>query len=72
MVEVIWTNNAIEDLNEIGDYIAKDSIRYAVKTVEDLFYSTEILESHPKAGPVVEELSNEAIRQLIIGNFRII
>ncbi len=72
MVEVIWTDNALEDINEIGDYIANDSIRYAEKTVEDLFFSTEILESHPKAGSVVPELSNKDIRQLIVGNFRIV
>ena len=72
MVEVIWTDNALEDLDEIGEYIANDSIRYAEKTVGDLFFSTEILESHPKAGPVVPELSNKSIRQLIVGNFRIV
>ncbi len=25
MVEINWTNLAIKDLNDIGDYIAKDS-----------------------------------------------
>ena len=33
MVEVIWTDNAIEDLNDIGEYIARDSERYAEITV---------------------------------------
>ena len=50
MVEVIWTDNALKDLDEIGEYISNNSVRYAEKTVEDLFLSTEILESHPKAG----------------------
>ncbi|MEX0981981.1 MAG: type II toxin-antitoxin system RelE/ParE family toxin [Bacteroidales bacterium] len=72
MVEVIWTDNALKDLDEIGEYISNNSVRYAEKTVEDLFFSTEILESHPKAGPVVRELSNTSIRQLIVGNFRIV
>lgn len=72
MVKIIWTDNAIQDLHEIGEYIAKDSIHYARKTVEDLFYSADILESHPKAGKILEELGLEEIRQLIIGNFRII
>ncbi|MCA1746340.1 MAG: type II toxin-antitoxin system RelE/ParE family toxin, partial [Bacteroidales bacterium] len=68
----IWTDNALKDLDEIGEYISNDSVRYAEKTVEDLFFSTEILESHPKAGPVVPELPNISIRQLIVGNFRIV
>ncbi len=72
MVKIIWTNNAIEDLNDIGEYIAKDSIRYAEKTVEDLFYATDILEKHPKAGKMVLEFSLENIRELIVANFRIV
>jgi plasmid stabilization system protein ParE len=29
MVEIKWTDFAIENLNDIGDYIEKDSFRYA-------------------------------------------
>jgi plasmid stabilization system protein ParE len=31
MDKVVWTDTAIQDLNDIGDYIAKDSERYAKK-----------------------------------------
>jgi toxin ParE1/3/4 len=34
MVKVIWTDSAIMDLNDIGDYIAQDSERFAALTVE--------------------------------------
>ena len=50
MAEVKWTDQALVDLNDIGDYISKDSVRYAEITVQKLFYSTEILESQPFAG----------------------
>jgi len=71
MVKVIWTDAAIQDLNDIGNYIAKDSQRYAEVTVERLFISVDILEKHPKAGKLVPEIENEFIRELIRGNFRI-
>ena len=29
MVRIVWTEVSIEDLKEIFDYIAKDSVRYA-------------------------------------------
>lgn len=29
MVKVVWTDQAILDLDDIGDYIAKDSLKYA-------------------------------------------
>jgi len=56
MVKVIWTDSAIQDLNDIGDYIAKDSQRYAELTVERLFTSVDILEKHPMAGNLFPNL----------------
>ena len=72
MAEVIWTDNAIEDLNDIGEYIAKDSERYAEITVLKLFSSVDILETHPKKGFMVPEFRDESIRQIIVGNYRIV
>lgn len=72
MVEVKWTDNAIEDLNDIGEYIAKDSERYAEITVLKLFTSVDILESYPKKGFMVPEFRDESIRQLILDNYRIV
>lgn len=72
MVKIVWTDNAINDLNDIGDYIAKDSVRYAEITVLELFESVDILEEHPKAGPMVPEFEDEAFRQIIRGSYRIV
>ena len=72
MVKVIWTESALSDLNDIGEYISKDSVRYAELTVSNLFESSEILETHPKAGKKVPELNNDAFRELIRGSYRII
>ena len=72
MAEVIWTESALSDLDDIGDHISKDSIRYAELTVSKLFESPDILELNPMAGKMVPELQNESIRQLTKGSFRII
>ena len=72
MAEIVWTESALNDLDDIGDYIAKDSARYAELTVAKLFESPDILETYPLAGKMVPELQNEAIRQLIIGSYRMI
>ena len=60
MAEVIWSDSAIQDLNDIGEYISKDSEKYAEITVSQLFSSTDILEDHPKAGKVVAEFEIES------------
>lgn len=72
MVKVIWTDNAVLDLDDIGAYIAKDSIRYAELTVSELFESVDILESYPNAGTIVQEFNDEKFRQIVKGNYRII
>ena len=72
MVKIIWTDSAIQDLNDIGDFIAKDSVRYAEITVDKLFYSVNILEQHPFAGKITPEFEDETIRELIRGNYRIV
>lgn len=72
MVEVIWTDNAIADLNDIGEYIAKDSERYAELTVLKLFTAPDILEDNPRRGSIVPEFRDSSIRQLIVGNYRVV
>ena len=63
MVKVVWTESALSDLNDIGEFIGRDSVRYAELTVARLFESTNILETHPKAGKKVPELNNNSFRE---------
>ena len=72
MVKIIWTDSAIDDLNDIGEYIAKDSERYAQITVEKLFNAVDILLEHPRVGKIVPEFGNEMLRELVMGNYRIV
>jgi plasmid stabilization system protein ParE len=72
MVKLIWTDQAINDLGDIGDYIAENSEKYAKLTVKKLFERTDILKTFPQAGRVVPEKNEENVRELIEGNYRII
>ena len=72
MVKIKWTDFAIENLIDIGDYIEKDSYFYAQRVVNNLFNSVDILEQHPYAGRIVPEFNNVNIRELIRGNYRIV
>jgi toxin ParE1/3/4 len=62
MVKIIWTDSAIQDLNDIGEYISKNSIRYAEITVDKLFNEVTILEQYPYAGKITPEFEDETIR----------
>ena len=72
MVNVIWTETAIEDLKLIHEYISKDSKLYADRFVEKIITRVKQLENFPKSGRVVPEFNSKIIRELIEGNYRII
>ena len=65
-------NFCLQDLDDIAIYIAKDSLKYAEITVNELFESVNILENHPRAGVIVIEFKDEHLRQLNRGSYRIV
>jgi plasmid stabilization system protein ParE len=72
MVKLIWTDQAIDDLGDIGDYIAGSSEKYAKLTVKRLYEKVDILKQFPQAGRIVPEKNEESVRELIEGNYRVI
>jgi toxin ParE1/3/4 len=71
-IEVRWTLSALDDIESIAEFIARDSIHFASIQIEKFFLRSEILETYPLAGRVVPELAKDSIRELIEGNYRII
>ncbi len=72
MVKLVWTDQSIADLRDIGDYIAQDSEQHAKFTVKKIFERVNILKEFPQAGRIVPEKNEETIRELIEGSYRII
>ena len=72
MVEVILSDFAIVDMQEIYDFIAKDSPHYAEKQIDKFIERIEILERYPLSGKVVPEYGIENRRELVEGDYRII
>jgi len=72
MVEVKWTDQSIDDINNIAEFIAKDSVKYAQLQVRIFFETCKILEQFPNTGRIVPEKGKENIRELIVGSYRII
>ena len=71
-MRVHWTNTAIEHLQAIYDYIAKDSPVYAQRMVDRLTKRSEQISSFPLSGRIVPEYEAEDIRELIEKPYRII
>ena len=63
---------AQNDLNKIIDYIAQDSLEYALLFYEQVREKVENLTRFPKMGRKVPELDDPNIRELILRNYRLI
>ena len=72
MAEIRWTLQASSDLEDITSFIAQDSEYYASFFASNVLHSVERLVEFPASGRVVPESGNSAIREIILGNYRII
>jgi len=72
VAQLRWTLASQQDLIEIGDFIARDSIVFAVSSVERLVAAAEGLPASPLSGRVVPEYHREDLRELIVRNYRLV
>lgn len=70
--ELIWSEEALEDINSIATYIEKDSPIYAKAVVSKFFEMADALFDFPKLGRVVPELNQENIREFFAYSYRLI
>jgi toxin ParE1/3/4 len=71
MAQIIWSESALNDLNEIAEYIAIDKILAAENLVKNVFSSIERLEQHPNSGRKIPELKKSRYREVIVNPCRI-
>jgi addiction module RelE/StbE family toxin len=73
VIEVRWSDPALDDIEAIRDYIAKDSPFYARRFIERVFEHVEKLNDFPMMGRLVPEAEDRKdIRELIYQGYRII
>lgn len=66
MAEVIWTDPALDQLEEIAEYIALDKPDAASSLVKAIFSTVERLEQFPESGHVQAELPDSIYRELYV------
>lgn len=73
MVTVVdWSPEAIEDLDSIVGYIAKDSQFYAKAVVNKILLVAKEVPEYPYLGRAVPEIGNEQIRERFVYSYRLI
>jgi len=71
-MKLIWTEESLNKLIEIEEFIAEDNPIIAAEFIEYLIGKAERIIENPNSGRVVPEFSNPRIRELIQKNYRIV
>ena len=70
--KVVWSYEAVADLESLAEYIARDSSFYAASFVREIRDASRSLVRFAERGRVVPELSSAKIRELLIKDYRLI
>ena len=71
-MRLIWSPQAVEDVEAIRSYVARDSEQYANLLVERIVAAVDRLEAFPRAGRVVPEVGDQSLREVVYGTYRIV
>ena len=72
MARLRWTPQALDDIEAICKFIARDSNHFAHLFANKIFEKAESLGSFPNAGRIVPESDKKTVREILHGNYRII
>jgi len=67
-----WAPGAVADLEDICDFISRDSEHYAALFAKRIIEIIENIPDFPLSGRIVPEYEDENIRERIYGNYRIV
>ena len=72
-MKILWTREALRQLTEIEDFVAKDNAERAAKFVDEIIAHAEsLLPGEPRIGRTVPEIANPDIRELLFKKYRIV
>lgn len=69
---VSWSPEALEDVDAIAAYIAKDSPFYASAVVEKILDAARGLDRFPNIGFIVPEIGEPEFRERFVYSYRVI
>jgi len=72
MAEVIWTIKAVEQVEQIGAFIEKDSPFQSRRVVQLIVKEARKLKRYPRIGKMIPEIQEERYRELRIFSYRIL
>ena len=72
MARLIWSSRSEADLQSIYVHVSRDSVRAADELTDRIVAAAARLSDFPLSGRVVPEFNLEDIREVIVGNYRVV
>ena len=72
MTRIEWTKQAVSDVEEIKEFISRDSPRYGRLVTERIYEATERIKTFPYSGRRVPDFDRDDVREIILGEYRIV
>lgn len=66
-MRIVWTDPAVADLDNIHEYISRDSTVYTDSVLSEIFDAVDHLEKYSQSGRVDENHT----REIIVGSYRV-
>jgi toxin ParE1/3/4 len=70
--KVVWSAPALKDLEQISDFVSRDSFAYASAVVTKILDGVDRLEMFPEAGRRVPEFDRDDTREILVYQWRVI
>ena len=70
--KIVWTENALNDLEGITRFISQDSVHYARTMLQRIAEATDKLVEFPESGRIVLEAESSQCREIICSPYRVI
>jgi len=70
--ELIWSDEALDDIDGIARFIARDSLHHAKRVVAGLFELSDEIVEQPMSGRVVPEYGRVEVRERFLYSYRLI
>lgn len=71
-MRVVWTHRAVGHLRKIAEYIRAANPPAARRTYQQIRNATRRLMRFPRSGRIVPEIGSEPVREVIVGDYRVI
>ncbi len=69
---LVWSPEAVEDIEAIAGYIERDSLWYAKAIASKIVETAESIPEFPEMGRLVPEIGDTSIRERFVHRYRVI